>query len=800
MDDAQLRQIWAVFSAESRDYAQTIATAALEMERGVDRSVLERVRRAAHSLKGAAGTLGVQDLEQIAHSMEECLAHARSGTAFPAASVQALLAAARSIEELLDRGDAGELPAAERLPGVLAILGHAPNEPADASPELPAENAPPASGLLEALTAHLERLASPFVADREGEIAAAARRARELAVHGHADLCERLARSFEAMGAGGTEAPRAVAAAAGFVVELRQALGGPGPAVAPHRSSPDERAVRVSAAALDSVARHVELLAVAQARVEPRARGLLAIHTACEEALRAVAGEAEASGAAHAGVERLRDLVQELGSLGREALHEAARQRVEAAALREDLRGLRMIPAAAVLEPLRRTAREAAGLLGKEVALQLSGTEVRIDRHVIEELRPALVHLVRNAVDHGIEPPAARRDAGKPAAGTVRVEVEPRGSRVAVVVADDGAGVDRGRIRERAARSGLLAEAEAATLDEAGCLGLLFQPGFSTADEVTSVSGRGVGLDVVRDVATRLQGTVSIESTPGKGTRFLLDLPLTLATTSGILLRLGGTLAAVPSEAVERVVRLRRADLGTVAGRARARIGDTQVPYAPLGQVLGMPHAAWGAPAEVQPAVVLALGGERMAFGVDEVLAKQDLVVSSLGRICAPVAHLAGAALLEQGSLVGVLNAAEILARARRGFTVGPADAPRPRIVLADDSPTTRAAMTTILEIAGYAVAPAADGEEALRCLADSPCRLVVSDVQMPRLDGLGLTRRIRSDPKLQSVPVILVTSLDSPEDRAAGLEAGADAYLVKHQVERGMLLEMVRRLLPEPP
>jgi two-component system chemotaxis sensor kinase CheA len=799
VDDAQLRQIWSLFSAESRDYAQTIAAGALELERGVDKSLLERVRRAAHSLKGAAATLGIEDLAQIAHSMEECLAHAETAPTFPADSVQALLAAARSVEEVLDRGDAGELGAAERLPGLLAALGSAPNELADAAPELPAGKAPPASAVLEALAAHLGRLTSPFVADREGEIAAAARRARELATHGHAELCERLARSFEAMEAGGTEAPRAVAAAAGFIVELRQALGGPDPAVAPRHPSPGERAVRVSTAALDSVARHVELLAVAQARVEPRARSLLAIHAACEEALRTAADEAEASGTALAGVERLRELVQEVGSLGREALHEAARQRVEAAALREDLRGLRMIPAAAVLEPLRRTAREAAGLLGKEVALLLSGTEVRIDRHVVEELRPALVHLVRNAVDHGIEPPAARRAAGKPAEGTVRVEVEPRGSRVAVVVADDGAGVDRGRIREKAVRCGLVAETEVATLDDAACLGLLFHPGFSTASEVTSVSGRGVGLDVVRDVATRLQGTVSIESTPGEGTRFLLDLPLTLATTSGILLRLGGTLAAVPSEAVERVLRLRRAELGTVAGRACARIGDAQVAYAPLGQVLGMPQASWSAPAEVQPAIVLALGGERMTFGVDEVLGKQDLVVSSLGRICARVAHLAGAALLEEGSLVGVLNAAEIMVRARRGFAAGPSEAPRPRIVVADDSPTTRAAMTTILEIAGYAIAPAADGEEALRRLADSPCRLVVSDVQMPRLDGLELTRRIRSDPQLQSIPVILVTSLDSPEDRAAGLEAGADAYLVKREVERGMLLEMVRRLLPEP-
>jgi two-component system, chemotaxis family, sensor kinase CheA len=714
VDEAQLRQIWPVFSAEAREYTQAIAAGALVLEREADASLVEELQRAAHSLKGAAASLGFGDIERIAHAVEDCLGPASAGTALAPAAVQALLAAARAVDEALERGDAGGRPGVERIPDLLAALG---GPGADAA---------------------------------------------------------------------GAPAPEAVASSASS---------------GPPKRTPGERAVRVSAAAVDSVSRHVELLAVGQGRVEPRARRLLAIQAACDEALRAAAGEAEELGVAPAGLERLRELLREIGALGREALHEAARQRVEAAALREDLRDLRMIPATAALEPLRRTAREAAGALGKEVVVALSGTDVKLDRHMVEELRPALVHLVRNAVDHGIEPAAARAAAGKPAAGTVRVEVEPRGSRVAVAVADDGAGVDRDRVRERAVRAGLVEAAAGAALDDAACLELLFRAGFTTADEVTSVSGRGVGLDVVRDVATRLQGTVTVESIVGEGTRFLLDVPLTLATTSGILLRLGGTLAAVPAEAVERVVRLARSDLGTVAGRASACIGEAQIPYAPLGQVLGMPRAAWSAPAAgPQPAIVLALGGERVVFGVDEVMGRQELVVSSLGRICAPVVHLAGAALLEDGSLVGVLNAAELLARARRVVAAGAVEAPTPRIVVADDSPTTRAAMKTILEIAGYTVAPAADGEEALQRLADAPCQLVVSDIQMPRLDGLALTRRIRADPRLRSLPVVLVTSLHSPEDRAAGLEAGADAYLVKGEVESGMLLEMVRRLLPESP
>jgi two-component system chemotaxis sensor kinase CheA len=800
VDDAQLRQIWPVFSAEAREYTQAIAAGALELERAVDPSVLGELQRAAHSLKGAAASLGLGTIEQVAHAVEDCLGRGAAGAALPPASVQALLAAARAVEEALDRGDAGGEPGVEDVAGLLAELGGADGGAGAPAREPRPARAHAATEALDALAEHVARLGSPRLADREGEIARASAAARALGAQGHAALCVRLARAFEGVAAGGTEGARATAAAAGLLVELRRAFSGPAPA-APARQRPaaGERALRVTAAAVESVSRHVELLAVGQARVEPRARRLLAIQAACEEAVRAAAGEAETAGAAVTELERLRDLVREIGALGREALHEASRQRVEAAALREDLRGLRMIPAAAALEPLRRTAREAAGWLGKEVVVAFSGGDVKLDRHVVEELRPALVHLVRNAVDHGIEAPAARAAAGKPAAGTLRVEVAPRGSRVSVVVADDGAGIDRARVREKAVRSGLVAEAAAAALDDAACLDLVFRPGFSTAVEVSAVSGRGVGLDVVRDAATRLQGTVSVDSVPGKGTRFVLDLPLTLATTSGILLRIGGALAAVPSEAVERAVRLGRAELGTVAGRASARIGEAQIPYAPLGQVLGMPQAAWGTPAGLQPAIVLALGGERIALGVDEVIGGQELVVSSLGRICTPVTHLAGAALLDDGTVVGVLNAAELLARARRG-AAAQAEAPRPRIVVADDSSTTRAAMKTILEIAGYAVAPAGDGEEALRQLAEAPCQLLVTDVQMPRLDGLGLTRRVRADPRFRSLPVVLVTSLDSPEDRAAGLEAGADAYLVKREVERGMLLETVRRLLPEPP
>jgi two-component system chemotaxis sensor kinase CheA len=452
-----------------------------------------------------------------------------------------------------------------------------------------------------------------------------------------------------------------------------------------------------------------------------------------------------------------------------------------------------MVPAALVLEPLRRAVRDLAGRLGKDVDLVLEGGDVRIDRRIVDELREPLLHLVRNAVDHGLETPDARRSAGKDPRGRVRVSVEPRGSRVGIVVEDDGAGVDVAAVRSSAVRRGVLSEEAAARLPEAEAASLVFQPGLSTSRTVNEVSGRGVGLDVVRETVGRLQGTVDLAYTPGRGTRFDLELPLTVAATSAILFRLGRETAALPADAVERVLLLSESEVGTVAGRPMVKVGDAQIPFAPLAQLLGASGGRLGR--KGQPALVLVHAAQRIAVAVDEIIGQQDVVVNALGSRVARVAHLAGASVLDDGRVVAVLATADLFRRAQPA--TARAAAVRPRIVVADDSLTTRSAVKALLEIAGFTVLPAADGEEAWALIRDAGCQLVVSDIQMPVLDGLALARRIKADPRLRDLPVVLVTSLETEEDRAAGLEAGADGYLVKREVEHGKLLELVRQLLP---
>lgn len=674
-----------------------------------------------------------------------------------------------------------------------------------------------------------------------------------------AALARAVAAGFERMAQPGVAASQAASDIAGALVELRPALeavaveaSGPAPAPAPAPAPPEEpapapapaparaagegegaeaaapaaeplatvrseagratgmdRAVRVSVRTLESLAFQVEQLMAGRAQQVRRAESQSHLLEQTQQALlqlERAASQLALSGAGggaletlRAGATLVRSVQRQLLELAKESRREGEQLALVAQVVREDLRDLRMVPASQMLEPLRAAVRSLCARLGKDVELVLEGGEVRIDRRIVDALKDPLLHLVRNALDHGIESAEKRRQRGKPARGRLEVRVEPRGPRLAVVVEDDGEGLSPQRVRATAVRRGLLTEAEAAKLTDMQAARLVFQPGFSTREEVTSTSGRGVGLDVVLETATRLQGAVDLAYTPDRGTRFTIDLPLMLAAALGLLIRVGTSTVAIASDAVNRVMRLAPDDVGTVAGRVMARLGEQHVPFHSLAEAIGLPRLPLALESgRKQTAMVLALGGERAVFAIDEVMGQQQIIIRSLGRHLQEVKHLAGAAVLDDGRLVPVLNASELLRAAATPLVRGAAaEVRRPRILVADDALTTRFAMKSLLEIAGYQVVTAADGEEAFALLERTPCQLVVSDWQMPRLDGIGLTRRIRAHPTLAHTPVILCTSLDRPEERAAGLEAGADGYLVKREVERGKLLDLVRQLLP---
>ncbi|PTL77385.1 response regulator [Vitiosangium sp. GDMCC 1.1324] len=837
MDPRVLRSLWPIFAAETREQLQTIGTAVLGLEQGTADQASEQLtalKREVHSLKGSAASLGLSDIEQLVHAIEDGLARCAPGHVPPPGLVECTLRSLSAIESALNRGDAGEMPTIEGLGPLLSALGRGGFEQAtESKPKAPAHFRRDGLQTLEKLESSLTRLCSPGLEDRPGavweavglaELLKAA--ANTVGISAVESLASSIRAGFARMEESGVGASVAASDIAGALVQLRGALESLAeeapvePAMpqaepevtarsaAGRRQQDMDRAVRVSVRTLDSLALQVEQLAAGRAQQLRRAeahrelmeqtnQALLQLERAAQQL--ALSGGGGALESLRAGVGQVRGVQKRLLQLSKDVHREGEQLALVAQVVRDDLRDLRMVPASQMLEPLKRTVRELAARLGKDVELVLAGGDVRIDRRIVDILKDPLLHLVRNALDHGIEPAAERVASGKTARGLLSVRVEPRGTRLAVVVEDDGTGLSPENVRATAVRRGLLTDTDAAKLTDTQAARLVFEPGFSTREQVTETSGRGVGLDVVQTTATRMQGAVDISFEKGQGTRFTIDLPLILAGALGLLVRSGTAVVAIPSDAVERVLRLAPSDVGTVAGHVVSNVEGEQLPFHPLSVAIGQPRLPLALESgKPQTAMVLSLGGVRAVFAIDAVVGQQEIVVRSLGRHLQTVTHLAGAAVLDDGSVVPVLNAPELLRVAAAPMMLRTTtEVRRSHILVCDDALTTRFAIKSLLEIAGYSVVTAGDGEEALGILERTPCQLVVSDWQMPRLDGIGLTRRIRAHPKLSHIPVILCTSLDSPQERAAGLDAGADGYLVKREVERGKLLDLVRQLLP---
>jgi two-component system chemotaxis sensor kinase CheA len=579
-------------------------------------------------------------------------------------------------------------------------------------------------------------------------------------------------------------------------------------ATTPGQSMVDRRdtdTLRVSANKLDIVlARSGELLlAVRRAErrrdewttLEEAASGLRADFRRLQTLV--PPGAATETGAAvqqvGAGIDKLKDglerVVADAASGGRGLVRTAGE-------LDSGVRSLRMVPFSEAGEGLERTVRDLALAAGKEVEFKLVGHEVELDRAVAERLKDPLLHLVRNAVDHGIETPPERAAAGKPEAGLITVSAALKGAQVEIVITDDGRGLDRERIREQARARGLPESA-----GDRDLLALVFHPGLSTARALTNVSGRGVGLDVVKTQVNALHGTVTLESVAGAGTTFALTVPLTVTLIRALLVEAAGRTFAVATTQVMSVRRLIPGEVRNVGGREMLAATAGLLPLVSLAEALGLP-----APRRDRGqggfVVLVEAGTSRVAFVVDELLAEQDLVVTGLGRRLRRVPNVAGCALLEDGGIALILSTAELAESALQapaGRLLIPAAAPaatRRRLLVADDSVTTRTLQKAILEEAGYEVRLAADGHQAWRILQKEAIDLVVADVEMPGMDGFTLTETLRRSATLPRIPVVLVTSLSTDKDRARGLEAGADAYIVKSGFDRSRLLEAVGQLL----
>jgi two-component system chemotaxis sensor kinase CheA len=492
---------------------------------------------------------------------------------------------------------------------------------------------------------------------------------------------------------------------------------------------------------------------------------------------------------------------RELTTFLKDYADDSSRTTVVVSELQELGMSLRMLPANTIFQAFPRAMRDLAKQFHKEIDFVIEGGATELDKKVLEEINDPLVHIMRNAVDHGIEDPATRVAAGKPAAGRISLAARQEGDRIVIEISDDGAGIDPEKIRESAIRKGYITEAEAKSMSDREAQYLIFEAGFSTAAIITEISGRGVGMDVVREfVVEKLKGSLDLNSEPGHGTTFRLTIPLTLAIIRALLLRVGEQVYALPTGSIEETLRVDPDEILKVEGREVIRRQRRTIPLVRLSEILGVPADP---PLGKVPIATIGYSGHRMGFIVDSFVGEQQIVIKTLGTHLLKVDNVAGVTILGAGELVPILNVPDLMnnARTKSGQRVGRVERTERsgarKILICEDSFTTRELERSIFEAAGYDVETAADGSIGYTKLKDGlQVDAVVTDVQMPNMTGFELTKAIKSDSALQSIPVVIVTSLERDEEKAEGIAAGADAYITKSVFNQDTLLDTVERLI----
>lgn len=737
LDDFSLIDL---FRAEADTALAVLTSGLLALEGGkvAEAATYEELMRAAHSLKGAARIVGVGGAVRVAHAMEDVFVAAQRGElALTRGYVDGLLAGVDLLARIAKTAEPElgrwENEAAGEIDAFLAALACAGATPLEPPAVEPAP-APVASEPAAPATSGEAPRSEPRVL-RVG----ADNLNRLLGLASESLVESRWLRPF------GTNLAR--------LKRLQRDLG----------VTLDQLRAQAGAAATDE--RFAAAFADAQRQL-----------TACRSFL---TGQ-----------------LLELETYDRRATNLSDRLYAEAVAVR-------MRPFADGVGGLPRMVRDVARRLGKDVRYELIGENTPVDREILEKLEAPLGHLLRNAVDHGLERPEARRAAGKPESGLIRMEARHQAGLLMISVSDDGQGADVEKIRAAVLARKLVDAATAPKLSESELLEFLFLPGFSLRENVTDISGRGVGLDVVQSMVRAVRGTIRVSSTPGAGMRFQLQLPLTLSVVRALLVEIDGEPYAVPLGYVTRALRLKPGAVDATQGQPHFELEGRRIGLVAARQLLGRPAG----PANDTPAViVLGETGRNYGLVVDRFLGEKELVVQPLDARLGKVRDIAAGALTEDGAPVLILDvddlahSVERLAASGRLVTASAETASasnaRKRILVVDDSLTVRELERKLLESHGYAVETAVDGVEGFTAARRGAFDLVVTDVDMPRRDGIELTRLIRADARLKATPVMIVSYKDREEDRMRGLEAGADYYLTKGSFQDDTMLRAVADLI----
>ncbi len=555
--------------------------------------------------------------------------------------------------------------------------------------------------------------------------------------------------------------------------------------VQPLTAKPQDATLRIQAGKLDALLAQDGELLIARRRT--------ASHVDMLEKLLQHVREAQREGRPASG---LREIGRELQGLADQIAADTKSLDLAAAKLSQEIRQVRMLPFTQACDGLDRLVRDLTAGGDKDVSLTIGGGEIGVDRSILEGLRDPLMHLVRNAVDHGIEPKHMRRAAGKAAVGRITVTANLSGPQIVVTIGDDGRGIDTKAVNAQAGKRGLAQSKTPGREND-----VIFESGFTTLSTVSRISGRGIGLDVVKTQIEEMRGAISVTTEPGKGTLFTIILPLTLTSIRGLLVGCDEQIFALDSTLVRGLRHVSHFDVRLLEGRS-VLVGEGEpLPLVRLSSLLGREQAI-ARDGDLLPVVLLGAGVAEAAIVVDALYNEDDLTVRNLGPRFGRLQNISGGTILPDGRVALILHVGDLIAQTlerkeHQSFARKQAVAPaKKRLVVAEDSMTTRTLIKAILENAGYEVAAAADGAEAWRIVGEGGADLVVADIEMPEMDGFQLTETIRGSTRHRDIPVILLTALESDRDKARGLRAGANAYLLKSAFDQRDLLATIQQMV----
>lgn len=717
------------FATEAVEHLAKMNEATLALEKNAaDQEMMNQLFRSAHTIKGSSRMLGLVQIGELAHKLEDALEALKNGSA-GAGFFDVVFRALDMISAMVDQVKAG------------------------------GENTLDASGLLD----ELQRAA-------KGE-----------AVDGKADK---------------SDAPPAPVAAAPEPASPRPAVQQE--ALQPVMKMKRVETVRVDTHKLDEATKLVGEMVSNQSRLKQNLTYLEALRRETARSLDMVSNIGGGTDVAD-----VAELSRRINVMLRQvALHyknDLAYQSLLTEELLEKVTSMRMLPIATILDTFQRYARDISAACGKRVEVVAEGADTELDKTIIEKIGDPLLHMIRNSIDHGIESAEERKSAGKPETGTIRISAGYDGSVAYIDVSDDGGGIHLDKIKEKALQKKLYDKETLDAMPDNEILNLIFRPGFTTSSFITDISGRGVGMDVVKDtIVGQLKGSVHVQTEAGKGTTFNIKLPLTLAIMRVFLVTVGDALYGLMVDSIVEVLKIKRSEIIDVVDKKAIRLREKLLPVVELRSILSMQGDAAGQDATL---VMLSYGDEMLGVVVDALISEEDMEIKPLPRHMKNIGLVSGVSVTGKNDMVVVLNTAKLFAMAKDvkvPIAARAAESVRKavHILVVDDSVNTREIERSILESYGYQVDVATDGLDGYEKSLNTHYDLVVTDVEMPRMDGFSLTEKLRKDAAYKHTPIVIVSSRDKEDDKRRGMQAGANAYIVKGSFDQSNLLSTVQALV----